>query len=117
MLAAIDPDLMQSVSMAIGVQRLIEMNPVKTVFAGTNDHLHSRGFLSTFREPTTAKDAVSPAIKDILDSMGEIIDTLKDGDIPKTTFSEGKYDVIKSAPTRETEVENRRPLREELPAV
>ena len=49
--------------------------------------------------------------------MGEIIDTLKEGAFPKITFSEGKYDVIKSAPTREMEKKNLRPLREELPAV
>ena len=44
MMAAIDLDLMQSVSMAIGVQRQTEMNPIMIVFAGINDHLHSRGF-------------------------------------------------------------------------
>ena len=44
MLAAVDLDLTQSVSMAIGVQRQIDMNPITIVFAGINDHLHSRGF-------------------------------------------------------------------------
>ena len=38
MLAAIDLDLMQSVSMAIGVQRQTEMNPITILFAGVNDH-------------------------------------------------------------------------------
>ena len=33
-LAAIDPDLMQSVSMAIGIQRQTGMNPITIVFAG-----------------------------------------------------------------------------------
>ena len=42
MLAAVDLDLTQSVEMAIGVQRQMEMNPITTVFAGMNDHLHSR---------------------------------------------------------------------------
>ena len=83
------------------------------------------------------EDAVWPAIKDILESMGEIIDTLKEGAFPKITpkavfaltpgyahlsdglnfvyvmvalLSEGKYDVIKSVP-------NLRPVRAELPAV
>ena len=28
--------------MAIGVQRQTEMNPITIVFAGINDHLHSR---------------------------------------------------------------------------
>ena len=37
MLAAINLDLMQSVSMAIGVQRQTEMNPITIVFAGIND--------------------------------------------------------------------------------
>ena len=41
MLAAVDIDLMQSVSMAIGVQRQTEMNPITIVFAGIIDHLHS----------------------------------------------------------------------------
>ena len=144
MLAAVDLDLMQSVSMAIGVQRQTEMNPVTIVFAGINDHLHSRGFLSRLREPTTAESAVWPAIKDILESMVEVVDTLKEGSITKMTpravfalspgyarlpdglnfvyvivalLSEGKYDVIIPAPNREIEMENLRPLRVELPAV
>ena len=76
---------MQSVSMAIGVQRQTELNSITIVFAGINDHLHSRGFLSRLREPTTAKSAVWPAIKDILESMGEVVDTLKEGAFTKIT--------------------------------
>ena len=144
MLAEVDLDLMQSVSMAIGVQRQTEMNPITIVFAGMNDHLHSRGFLSRLREPTTAKDAVWPAIKNILESMGEVVDTLKEGSFTKITpravfalspgythlpdglkfvyamvalLSEGKCDVIISVPIRGIEMENLRPLRAELPAV
>ena len=75
MLAAVDLDLLQSVSLAIGVQRQTEMNPITIVFAGINDHLHSRGFLSRLRDPATAENAVWPAIKDILESMGEVVDT------------------------------------------
>ena len=85
MLAAVDLDLMQSVSMAIGVQRQTEMVPITIVFAGINDHLHSRGFLRRLREPTTAKAAVWPAIKDILESMGEGLGTLKEGAFTKIT--------------------------------
>ena len=85
MLAAVDLDLMQSVSMAIGVQRQTEMNLITIVFAGMNDHQHSRGFLSRLREPTTAKAAVWPAIKDILESMREVVDTLKEGAFTKIT--------------------------------
>ena len=77
MLAAVNLDLMQSVSLAIGVQRQTEINPITIIFAGMNDHLYSRRFLSRLREPTTAEDAVRPAIKDILESMGEVVDTLK----------------------------------------
>ena len=144
MLAAVDLDLMQSVSMTIGVQSQTEMNPITIVFAGINDHLHSRGFLSRLREPTTAEAAVSPAIKDILESMGEVEDTLREGAFTKITpravfalspgyahlpdglkllyailalLSEGKYDVIICAPNREIEMENLRPLRAELPVV
>ena len=144
MLAAADLDLLQSVSMAIGVQRQTEMNPIAIVFAGINDHLHSRGFLSRLREPTTAENAVWPAIKDILESMGEVMDAMKEESITKMTpravfalslgyahlpdglkfmyaivalLSEGKYDVIISAPNRMIEMENLRPLRAELPAV
>ena len=76
---------MQSVSMAIGVQQQTEMNPITIVFAGINDHLHSRGFPSRLREPTTAEDAVWPAIRDIFESIGEIMDTLKEGAFPKIT--------------------------------
>ena len=74
MLAAADLDLLQSVSLAIGVQKKTDMNPITIVFAGTNDHLHSRGFLSRLRDPTTAEKALWPAIKDILESMGERVD-------------------------------------------
>ena len=125
MLAAVELDLMQSVSMAIGVQKQSEMNSITIVFAAINDHLHSRGLLSRLREPTTVEDAVSPAIKYILESMGEVVDTLKRGAFSKITpramfalspryahlpdglkfvhammalLSEGKYDVIISAP-------------------
>ena len=76
MLAAIDLDLTQYVSMAIGVQRQTDMNPITMVFAGINDHLHIRGFLSRLREPKKAEAAVWLAIKDILESMGEVEDTL-----------------------------------------
>ena len=120
------------------------MNPITIVFAGINDHLHSRGFLSRIREPTTAEDAVWPAMKDILESMGGIMDTMKENAFPNITpkavlalspgyahlpdglkfvyamvalLSEGKYDVIISDPNRGIEVENLRPLRAELPAV
>ena len=142
--AALDLDQMQSVSMAIGVQRQTEMRPITIVFAGMNDHLHSRGFLSRLREPTTAEGAVWPAIKDILESKGEVVDNLKEGAFTKITpravfalspgyahlpdglkfvyamvvlLSEGKYEVIISAPNRGIEMENLRPLRAELPAV
>ena len=77
-LAAVDLDLMQSESMAKRVLRQTEMNPITIIFTGMNDHLRSRGFLSRLREPTTAEGAVSPSIKDILESMGEVIDTLKE---------------------------------------
>ena len=84
-LAAVDLDLLQSVSMAIGVQRQTDMNPIKIVFAGINDHLHSRCFMSRLREPTTAENAVWPAIKDILETMGEVVDAMKEGSFTKTT--------------------------------
>ena len=100
------------------------MNTITIVFAGINDHLHNRGFLSRLREPTTAEAAVWPAIKDILESIGEVEDTMKEGALTKITpravfalspgyahlpdglkfvyaivalLSEGKYDVIISA--------------------
>ena len=144
MLAAVDLDLLQSISMAIGVQRQTDMNPITIVFAGINDHLHSRGFLSRLRDPTTAENAVWPAIKDILESMGEVVDATKEGSFTKVTLrvafalspgyahlpdglkfvyavvallSEGKYDVIISAPNRLIEMKNLRPLKAELPAV
>ena len=144
MLAAVDLDLLQSVSLAIGVQRETDMNLITIVFAGINDHLHSRGFLSRLRDPTTAENAVWPAIKDIFESMGEVVDATKEGSFTKVTprvvfalspgyahlpdglkfvyaivtlLSERKYDVIISAPNRMIEMENLRPLKAELPAV
>ena len=85
MFAVVDLELMQSGSMAIGEHRQTEMNPITIVFAGMNDHLYSRGFMSRLREPTTAKDVVWPAIKDILESMSEVVDTLKEGAFTKIT--------------------------------
>ena len=85
MLVVTDLDLMQSVSMPIAVQRQTEMNPITVGFACINDHLHSKGFLSRLIEPTTEEDAVWPAKKDILMSMGEIEDVLKEGAFTKTT--------------------------------
>ena len=135
---------MQSVSMAIGVRRQTEMNPITIVFPGIKDHLHSRGLLSRLREPTSAESAVWPAIKDILESMGEVVGMLKEGSFTKMTpravfalspgyahlpdglkfvyaivalISEGKYDMIISAPNPEIDVENLIPLRAELPAM
>ena len=142
--STVDLDLLQAVSMAIRVQRQAEMNPITIVFAGINDHLHSRGFLSRLRDPTTAENAVWPAIKDILESLGEVVDATKEGAFNKITpkivfalspgyaclpdrlkfvyaivtlLSERRYDVIISAPNRMIEMENLRPLRVELPAV
>ena len=144
MLAAVDLDLLQSISLAIGVQRQTDMNPITIVFAGINDHLHSRGFLSRLRDPTTAENAVWPAIKDILESMGEVVEATKEGSFTKMTprivfalspgyahlpdglkfvyaivnlLSERKYDVIISASNCMIEMENLRPLKAELPAV
>ena len=106
--------------------------------------VRSRGFLSRLRDPTTAENAVWPAIKDILESMGEVVDATKEGSFSKVALrvvfalstgyahlpdglkfvyaivallSEGKYDVIISAPNRLIEMENLRPLKSELPAV
>ena len=87
MLATVDLDLTQSVLMATGVQRQTDMNPITIVFAGINDHLHSRGFLRRLREPTTAEAAVWPAKKEILESMSEVEDTLKEGAFTKITPS------------------------------
>ena len=89
MLAAVDLDLLQAVSLAIGVQRQTDMNPITIVFAGINDHLHSRGFLSRLRDPTTAESAVWPAIKDILESMGEVVDATKEGKKKKGVVHQG----------------------------
>ena len=95
-------------------------------------------------QPTTAEDTVWPAIKDIIESMGEVVDTLKESAFRKITpravfelspgyahlsdglkfvyamvalLSEGKYDVIISAANCGIEMENLRPLKAELPAL
>ena len=83
LLATFDLDLMQTLSMSIEMQRKTEMHPITAVFAGINDQVHSRVFLSRLREPTTAGDAAWPAIKDNLEPMGEIIDTLKESAFQK----------------------------------
>ena len=85
MLAGTNLDLMQPVSMAIGVQRKTEMNTITIVFAGMKNHLQSRGLLSRLREPTTTEGAVWPEIKDILESMGEMMNVLKEDAFQKIT--------------------------------
>ena len=100
MLAAIDLDLMQCVSMAIGVQRQTEMNPITIVFAGINDDLHSRDFLSRLN----ARDNGYIKKRNFVYAMVALL-------------SEGKYDVIISAPNCKVEAKNLRPPRAELPAV
>ena len=91
MLAGTNLDLMQPVSMAIGVQRQTEMNTITIVFAGMKNHLQSRGLLTRLREPTTTEGAVWPAIKDILESMGEMMNVLKEDAFqkiaPKAVFA------------------------------
>ena len=61
------------------------MIPITIVFAGINDHFHSRGLLSRLRDPATAEAAVWPAIKDVLESVGEVEDVLKEGGFQKIT--------------------------------
>ena len=85
MLAGTNLDLMQPVSMAIGVQRQTEMNTITIVFAGMKNHLQSRALLSRLREPTTTEGAVWPAIKDILESVGEMVNVLKEDAFQKIT--------------------------------
>ena len=85
LLAGTDLDWMLSTSMAIGVQRQTRMNSILIVFAGINHYLQERGLLSRLREPATAEDAMWPAIKDILESMGEIMDVLTEGGFQKVT--------------------------------
>ena len=139
MLAGADLDLMYSLSMAIGVQRQTEMNPITIVFAGINDHLNSRGLL---RSPAMREAAVWPAMKNIMKPMknivGEIIDVLMDGSFQKITPravivlspgyapklvyaivalpAEGKYEVITPATNREKDEKSLRPLRADLSA-
>ena len=103
------------------------MNTITIVFVGINDHLHSKGSLSRLNE-----------------SMGEVVDAIKEGSFTKVTprvvfalfpgyaclpeglkfvyatvtlLSEGKYDVIISAPNCMVKMEKLRLLRAELPAV
>ena len=77
MLAGTDLDWMQSISLAIGVQQQIELNPITIIFACIKDHLHSKGLLCRLREPASAEAAAGPAITDMLECMGEIINVLK----------------------------------------
>ena len=69
--------------MAIWDQQQTGLNMITVVFAGIKDHLHSIGLLSRLIEPATAKAAASPAIKDVLESMGELIDVLQAGGFQK----------------------------------
>ena len=137
MLAGTDMDWMQSISLAIGVQRQTEMNTITIVFVGIDDYLHSRSLLSRLSELATAEDAFWPAIKDILESMGELLDVVKEGGFQKITpkpvfvlspgyaqipvglkfvdamiasLSEERFDVIIPAPNRGVKAKNLRPV-------
>ena len=113
MLAAVDLDLMQSVSMAIGVQRQTEMNPITIVFAGINGHLPE--VVDTLKEGFFTK--MTPrAVFALSPGHARLPDGLKFVYAIVALLSEGKYDVIISAPNREIEMENLRPLRAEQPA-
>ena len=108
-----------------------DRNDSKNTFAGIIDRLHIGGQLSRLREPAKTEAPVWLAIKDVLESMGEI----KEGGIRKMTpkpvfvlfpvyahlpamlkfvyaiiahFSEGKYDVIILARIRKMEARNLR---------
>ena len=84
-MARADVEWMQSTSRAIGVQRQRELLPITINFTGINDHVHSRGLLSSFREPTTPEAAMWPAIKDILYLLGEIMVVLQGRGFQKIT--------------------------------
>ena len=86
-----DLDWMQSTLMTIGFHRQTEMNPITITFAGINDHLHIRGFLSRLRDPTTAEAAVWTGIKDILETKGEIVEVLKEGGFQKIIYNQCLY--------------------------
>ena len=120
------------------------MNPITIGFTAINDHLHSRADLSRLREPGAAEAAVGPAIKDVLESIGEMMNMLKEGWFQNITqkplfvlspgyehflgglkfvyamialLSEGNNDVIRPALGSKVEAKNLRPLRSELHAV
>ena len=61
------------------------MNPIAIVFADINDRLHTRGLLSRLRNAATAEAAMWLAIKNIIESMAEIYDVMKDGSFQKIT--------------------------------
>ena len=63
MLARADLDLMEALSMAIGVRGQTEMNLITIVFAVINNHLQGKGLLSRLKKTATAEAAVWPAIK------------------------------------------------------
>ena len=63
-----------------------EMKPTTIVFACINDNIHSKGLLRRIREPSITEAAVWPTIKDVLDSMGEIMDVIKDLGFQKITL-------------------------------
>ena len=65
---------------------LAAVDHITIVFADISYHLHSRSFLSRLREPTTTEHTIWPATKDILESMGGVVNTLKEGAFPKITW-------------------------------
>ena len=135
MLAAIDLDLMQSVSMAIGVQRQTEMNPITIVIAGINDHLHrayngGRCSMASHQRHSRIKGRNNGYTKRRIIHLNDtksgicvvygicnLPDGLKFVYAMVALLAEGKYDVIFTAPNREVEAKKLKPLRAELPAV
>ena len=135
----IDLDWMQSLSIVIGAQRQTEL------IQSSLQSCSLASMITCISESLQRRKMQCGQMKDILESMGEVMDVLKECGLQKITpkpvlvlspgyahlpdglqvvyamialLSEGgKYDVIIPAPDCEVEARNMRPHRSELPAV
>ena len=134
----------QSVGMMISVRRVVSMEPLVNVIAGSNDHLQSRGLLSRLTDRSIpSNEVVGEAIMTLLTAMVEVETAAKQrftqnvvklvfvlspgyAALPEplqfvytmvTTIAEGRFNVIIPAPNRIVDPNNYYPSRSELPAV
>ena len=134
----------QAAGMMISVQRVVSMEPRVIVFAGSNDHLQSRGLSPRLTDGSIpSNEVIGEAIMTLLSAMADVETSAKQrftqnvvkvvfvlspgyAALPGplqfvytmvTTIAERQFNVIIPAPNRVVDPNNYCPSRSELPAI